>query len=161
MGILSFGNHPCGELWKHLCRVISDPLYKGGWISSIAFGFASLKYIDRMRLEPNLYFGAGFRVPDFSAVTLSAPGAIVRWRVSLLVAWGSAQRFFRICFADGMSFCDSGLYADSSVPASHSDEACGSNFTSDSVVIAPAARSLRSFYIWSQFPFESLGCNSH
>ena len=57
-----------------------------------------------------------------------------------------------ISFTDGMVFCDLGPYSFSSVPASHSVEACGSTeFKS------PAIQSLGSFFLFDpNFPWSPL-----
>lgn len=141
--MLSFENRRCRGSWEHLYRVISDFLFKagGGELDfKERFGAVSQRYTVASR-NP-----AGCWVSDVCLLTGdSAPAALARWQASLLARWESALLFFRISFAGGVAFWDHEPYADSSAPASHSDEVCGSDWTSDSDI--ESTQSLGSFFI--------------
>lgn len=124
---------------------------RGGLGFKHPFSFASWNYTDSLHLEP-----MPVKVLVSPGDSLLALMAIVKHQ-NLEECIDSS----RTSFADGVAFCDSGINADGLGSASHSDEACGSDVTSDSHLRFPVDQSLKSFFIWFPFASESLGYSSH
>lgn len=159
-GIVSFRNHRCCGAWKLVHWMVLDWLYKevgvGGF--QVPCGFVSLKYTDNMHLVPSPILGLGFQVSDFlwvplfsfsghSQITVFPAQSLeectdISWEFMLWMGWHFMVFMLITQFRLSIQM----------KPMAQ---------TSDSDIKFLAAQSLRSFFIWSQFPFEFFGCNFH
>lgn len=153
VGIISFGDHRCLGLWKHLYRTISDWPYKRGLdfehycvsvsLWNIHHAFRTPLVLSARFSSFRFLMGDSFSSCDQSQIP-SFPA----------LPWEPAHIFSTICFTDEMASCDSELYADSLDLTSRSVEACVWDLTSDSESKSSTPQSLRSFLICLSFPLH-------